>query len=57
MKELKKCNRCKEKKLLSEFHKNISSPDGKRNMCIKCANERNEYYRKLAKQKQWDFCF
>lgn len=38
----KVCSKCKIEKELTEFHKNINSKDGVKNICKKCISENNK---------------
>ena len=38
----KKCNRCGEMKLMTKFHKNRRTPDGRKGICAMCISK--EYY-------------
>ena len=42
--ESKKCTKCKEEKLLSNFNKNKGKKDGLNNICRVCSNERSRQY-------------
>ena len=52
----KVCNKCHTPKPLSEFHKNISSPDGKNKVCKDCVKEANAKHSKKVSD-QWAFLF
>jgi len=48
---LKTCSRCKEDKLISDFHKDSSRPDGLAFFCKSCTKEYNSKYRQENKEK------
>ena len=47
----KQCSKCGKKKPLSEFHKNISAPDGLRLYCKDCASIYAKNYRQINRTK------
>lgn len=49
--ERKTCNRCKEDKPTSEFHKYSRSKDGYKSECKQCRNDLSKEYRKKVPQK------
>jgi arsenate reductase-like glutaredoxin family protein len=49
--KLRKCNTCKELKLISEFHKDKKSPDGIRYKCKKCNIKDSSKWAKTHKDR------
>lgn len=43
--DMKKCSKCGKSKKLAEFHKQVSSPDGRKPRCKVCRNGDNKKYR------------
>ena len=53
----KRCSRCRVTKLVSEFNKHISRPDGLQAICAECSTiVRRKYYKKVSKvKKDYDY--
>lgn len=51
---MKRCSKCKQTKLVSEFYRNRAMADGYANQCVVCFKETHKKYRESDKGKERD---